>query len=54
MNTYYKEYGIREYLLDLIDLGYTSKEILDIIKVGDIQLTKSKMIDFLRSTHEGR
>ena len=35
MDKYYKEYGIREYLLDLIDLGYTSNEILDIIKVGD-------------------
>ena len=32
-------YGIEEYLYDLIDLGYSNKEIKDIIKVGDIRLS---------------
>ena len=39
-NHHFRGYGIEEYLSDLIELGYSSNEIVDILKVGDIKLSK--------------
>lgn len=46
-------YDIDNYLLDLVDLGYSKGEILDIIKVGDIKLSDEQM-KILNKTKRGK
>ena len=37
-NHYFKNYDLKDYLIDLLDQGLTPKEIEETIKVGGIQL----------------
>ena len=37
-NHYFKNYDLKDYLMDLLDQGLNPKEIEDTIKVGGIQL----------------